>query len=386
MAVYKFFPIKDASLYSYHTDRNTGIDEMLEVYNLNSTTTSPQVARSLIQFDQSDINNFISINSATASLAFGLKAFIAYADGFNLDTDVYVYPVSGSWQNGTGKFDDSPEVRNGVTWTNRDHEDGATWNFVGNVFTTQSYNSNYTTEGGGVWWTGSYEGKQLEVSQSFSLRTSKDLNVDVTDIAMAWYSSSNSIGFDNVIDNDGFIIKLDDSIEFNVTRSASPEVKYFSVDTNTIYPPVLELKWNDYRDTSSGSLKTDITSTTNEFSLSLREQSTNILPDSVMKFRIDVREKYPPRRYNSVLDDTLDQYYLPTNSFYAIQDVDTNEYIIDFDTTYTKISKDTQSSYFTLHMNGLEPERYYKIVVKSIFNGQTHIYDDKLLFKVINNY
>jgi hypothetical protein len=109
------------------------------------------------------------------------------------------------------------------------------------------------------------------------------------------------------------------------------------------------------------------------------------MPDSVVKFKIDVREKYPTRAYNTILDDTLNKYFLPLTSYYAIQDVDTNEYIIDFDTTYTQISRDQNHSYFNLYMNGFEPERYYKVLVKSVFNNQTYIYDDKLYFKVVNN-
>ena len=41
-----------------------------------------------------------------------------------------------------------------------------------------------------------------------------------------------------------------------------------------------------------------------------------------------------------------------------------NEYIIDFDSRYTQISADATSSYFDIYMNGLEPERYYKILIQ----------------------
>jgi hypothetical protein len=316
---------------------------------------------------------------------FTLKNFIAFGDGFNLDSELYIYPISGSWENGTGKFADSPETTNGVSWKWRNFRSGSLWNFNSNTLTTHSFNPLYSVEGGGVWFTGSTEGKQLEVSQSFSLRSKKDLIIDVTDIGKAWYSSSNSIGSDTFIENNGFIVKFDDSIEFSLSQSISPLVKYFSVDTNTIYPPTLELKWRDYIDNSSGSSKSVITSVTDEFSLSLREQPTEIYPDSVVQFKIDVRETYPPRQYNTLLDNTLNKFYLPDLSFYAIQDLDTNEYIIDFDTTYTQISRNLSCSFFNLNMNGFEPERYYKVLVKSIFGGQTRIYDDKLYFKVINN-
>jgi hypothetical protein len=58
----------------------------------------------------------------------------------------------------------------------------------------------------------------------------------------------------------------------------------------------------------------------------------------------------------------LSNYYLPTASYWSIVDLDTNEVVIDFDSTYTKISADSTSNYFDVYMNGLEPERYYKIL------------------------
>ena len=35
-------------------------------------------------------------------------------------------------------------------------------------------------------------------------------------------------------------------------------------------------------------------------------------------------------------------------------------------------------------MNGLEPERYYKVVIKTIYDGQTIIVDNNNYFKIIN--
>ena len=71
------------------------------------------------------------------------------------------------------------------------------------------------------------------------------------------------------------------------------------------------------------------------------------------------------------------------SSFYAVKDLDTNEYVIEF-SEYTKISADTTSSYFDIYMNGLEPERYYKVLVQVTAGGSTTVYDDKYYFKVIN--
>jgi hypothetical protein len=76
--------------------------------------------------------------------------------------------------------------------------------------------------------------------------------------------------------------------------------------------------------------------------------------------------------------------YLPTASYYAIKDLETNEYVIDYDTSYTQLSSDSKGNYFDLYMNGLEPERYYKVCIKTIINGSTLVLDDNYYFKVVN--
>ena len=72
------------------------------------------------------------------------------------------------------------------------------------------------------------------------------------------------------------------------------------------------------------------------------------------------------------------------SSYFSIKDLDTNEIIIDFDDQFTQLSADEQGNYFTLYMNGLEPERYYNILIKTIIDGSTMIFDDNYYFKVIN--
>ena len=56
-----------------------------------------------------------------------------------------------------------------------------------------------------------------------------------------------------------------------------------------------------------------------------------------------------------------------------VKDLDTNEYVINFDSTYTKISSDSTSNYFDIYMNGLEPERYYKILISSSIGGSQNM-------------
>ena len=64
--------------------------------------------------------------------------------------------------------------------------------------------------------------------------------------------------------------------------------------------------------------------------------------------------------------------------------MDTEEIVVDYDTSYTKISCDVASNYFDVYMNGLEPERYYKILIKSVMsNGEIVVFDKDYIFKVV---
>ena len=59
--------------------------------------------------------------------------------------------------------------------------------------------------------------------------------------------------------------------------------------------------------------------------------------------------------------------------------------VFDFDTTYTKISADNTSNYFDVYMDGLQPERYYRLLIKTEIDGNTSIIDNDQVFKVVRN-
>jgi len=182
--------------------------------------------------------------------------------------------------------------------------------------------------------------------------------------------------------NYGFITKWEDTVEFSSNLQIQPVMQFYSVDTNTIYPPELEFKWQDYTTVLTGSLTSSIVSTTNLVA-SLAENPGTFLPSSINRFRFNVAPKYPARVWttSSLFTGTN---FLPTSSYYAIKDLDTNEFVVKFDTTYTQMSSDSNGNYFDVYMNGLEPERYYKVLIKTIINGSTLILDDNYYFKVIN--
>ena len=382
MAIYKIFPLQDATMYSRYPSMNTGIDAILEISNLNpSTIGTPVVARPIIQFDQSQINDIIdNLNTGSTAISASLKAFIADASGIVMKSDLYVYPTSGSWNNGSGEYLDNPPTTNGVSWKYRSNDGSNAWS-------TDNFNTNVTasfitaSEGGGTWYTSSSDIRlNLEYSQSFNLRTEKDINVDVTDIVKTWYSSSNSIvGTYTEIENNGFLLKWSDEIEFDSNLAIQPKMQFYSVDTNTIYPPQLEIKWRDYA-YNTGGLQTI---STPDIYAAVDNNQGIFYSESINQFRINCRPEFPARTFQTASIYT-DNFALPEESYYAIKDLDTNEYIINFDKEFTQISCDTTGSYFTLYMNGLEPERYYEILIQTTIDGNTIVKDDQYYFKVVN--
>ena len=373
MAVYKIFPSKDATIYSRYPKRNTGLDSILEV-SADYATTTPQVSRYLVQFDQEEINSVFN-DRITGTYQVDLKNYICNITNLNLDTTLEAYAVSGSWGMGTGRFNDTPETQNGCNWKYKTYEGEGAWDTSGfSTYATASYGE---VTGGGTWYTGSALGLNVTQSQVYSYNSNKDLNLNVTNILRNWYSASNG---DGGFSNDGFIVKLSDSDEFIANRSKQPNLKFYSIDTNTIYPPELQFKWDDrIYNTSSGIS----TITTTEMVASLDNNPGTFRRDSVHKFRVNCRPQFPTRVY-STSSLYLGRSYFPTSSYYAIKDLDTNEFVISFDDTYTKLSADTTSNYFTLYMNGLEPERYYKVMFKVELNGETIVLDDNYYFKIIN--
>jgi len=385
MAVYKIFPTKDATLYSLYPEMNTGLDEIIEA----TTTTfspfgdaNPQVSRYLIAFDQNEIEGIIN-NKVSGSWETRLRVFHANFSGLYTTSTLECYPVSGSWYMGTGHYLDVPEVTNGTSWAwldNKDSERWATSNF--SPYVTASY-SGSVYAGGGTWYTGSdYPSLNIIQSQSFAYQTTFDLNLNVTDTIKVWYSSSNGLGGYTNIVNNGFIVKQPSDKEFVNNSDDETEFKFFSTDTHTIYPPQLEFRWEDYIYNTGSSTLPIITDS--NASITSPNNIGTFYSQSIQRFRLDVRPQYPIRVYQTA-SIYLNNYYLPPLvSLYAMKDLDTNEYVIDFDPVYTRISADSQSSYFDIYMNGLQPERYYTILIQTIIDGSTLVIDQNIVFKVIN--
>ena len=373
MAVYKIFPNKDATLYSYYPTMNTGLDAILETSNTINIEGNPIVSRYLIEYDTTEIQDTINNKISGSNFNVYLKNYISTAQGINADINLELFAVAQSWNNGTGYYLDNPKTTDGSSWEYRTTSGSGNWDMSGSVGGygyTGSFNSTYSTQGGGSWFTSS--GLIPTITESFGLRSEKDLELEVKSLVNLWYSGS--------INNNGFLVKLSGSAEFNPSKNNQPILKYYSVDTNTIYPPQLEFRWRDY---SLYSAATSSIVTTQQIKLSLDDNPGEFYPSSINRFYVNVSPLYPTRTYqtSSLFTGTN---YLPTSSYYAIKDLATNEFVINFDTQYTQISSDVRGNYFNVYMSGLEPERYYKILIKTEINGSTLVLDDDYYFKVVN--
>ena len=175
--------------------------------------------------------------------------------------------------------------------------------------------------------------------------------MDITPIAKKWVTGSGRF------ENDGLILKFSNEIE-STRDNLVHGLKFFGTDSNTIYVPRLNVVWDD-QVFNTGSL--------NE----LPEEQINLNVKlkkfygqyEKAKIRINVNQKYPQKNYTTQSYHSVN-YYLPSSSYYEIRDAHTDEVILPFDYTGSKISCDENGSYFHLWMNSFQPERFYRVVVK----------------------
>ena len=399
MAYYFIFPELDTTLYS-HPDRktmNAGSDELLEIVKEpGSSDQHHHPSRVLIKFKNDDITSVINLmnkvesTTFTSSLSSSVNLQLSLADAKNI-TETHVvnaYAISQSWNEGTGKYLNLPTGSNGASWTYRNNSTTATeWagvtdatdNFgdgggTGSIFSSSGVSAPLTP-GGGTWYTGS----NFYGTQQFLKGESLDINIDVKNVIHKFSASINAGKiYPEGIQNFGFLLKTLDSVESNPSSSFG-ELQYFSSDTHTIYPPKLCFKWDDSQHTNQSVAKQ-----TGELFVSLYGNKKEYNQNEIVKFKINVRDKYPTRTFpDQQGSNFLKKSYFTTGSFYSIRDAHTEREVIPFDNTFTKLSSDNGGMYFNLYMNGLQPERYYRVLLKHINEDGTTIYDNKYYFKVV---
>lgn len=303
----QFYPTKDATIYEHTPLLNTGLDQILE---LNKTDYDN--SRILIQFDTDEITKYISDNNIQT---YNCKLKLTSIDSreIPLEYDLFVHPITQYWSMGTGKKDIMPSITTNVNWIYRTATElweGDSCSLTGSIndfynlynctgiltssyygemdgyFTGIVYSGSVLIESDNIYryflvdtfinelllgrFTGEIEGiysgsiiaaisgsvninyytnfqggsfnQHIYSTQSFDYELC-DTDVDITNILNDWISGSYS--------NNGLLIKLSDTEE---SQSNHTTLQFYSKDTHTIYPPKLELYWDDSNFITSASI------------------------------------------------------------------------------------------------------------------------------------
>ena len=370
---YFIFPTKDNWISSgsntsttgvSEKDQNFGQDPVLEIKKEFYNSSFDYQTRALVQFGGSDFN-FIS-NSIQDGDITNPKFFLRLYEtegtqDLSIDYRIAALPISQSWDEGVGKFGDNPKVTNGCSWENRNNFPGASVSL-------------WTPSGVSTGGSGSAS------VQAFS-NESPDINMNVTDAIDQIFSGS--------IDNNGFLLKISGSQETDEQTFA--QLKFFSRNTHTIYPPKLEVRWDDHTpatgDNTGSLLPINVTGTDDNY-LYVKQLRDSYKETEKVKFRVGARKRYIQKDFSGSVQTNSPQFIPEKSGSYSIVDVATGETIVPFkdidDNVFTYLSCDVSGSYFTQWLNTFQPNRIYKILLKlTNDDNQEYIYDDDFEFKIV---
>lgn len=204
------------------TGSNLGSSPTLQVFAVkdNLFTGSVEWARTLLQFDIVDLSRSIFVDKTvpSSSVTYTLK-MPNFVHGGTIPTsfELFVYPLSRSWTEGTGSDSSRWRDYGWVNWISASSTQ--TWSATGSDFLTTGYGSG---------------------SQLFD-RGQEDLEMDLTSMVNNWLTSST--GGAGGLPNSGIVVKLgtteeNNPITYDTKMFHSRESKY--VDRI----PHLEARWD----------------------------------------------------------------------------------------------------------------------------------------------
>ena len=213
----------------------------------------------------------------------------------------------------------------------------------------------------------------LQVSSSFSSSLSSSISASLVSVSSTVQSISSSLSSSLVAT----------TVTHTLQTGEAEDLRFFSRQTNTIYSPKLELRWDDHSVVSgsnTGSLTPlDLSGQTENYLYQLHTREA-YKETEIVKFRFGARKRYIDKSFTTSIQTVSGSYFPEGSASYSIIDMATNEDVIPF-SSYTTMSCDPVSPYFTQDLNTFEPNRAYKILIKVKHNdNQTIIYDDDFEF------
>lgn len=392
-------PEKDATIYGYAENVNTGIDEIIELNTRQCIEGFPagdyEPSRILIDFpnvegDFSSIaqdgpNAFGAFGYQTTNRsfqptagtglgppnAFGffgeelaperdfedpeepgeeveqneasawLRMWFASGRGMPKKYTIEAFPVEKDWVEGRGRLENRPPTSDPVNWTTRIPEED--WNNPGGDF------------------------------QSFP-RSKEEFDGDDPDVYM---------NVDALLSEDlehGILLKREDE-----SLERLSELKFFSLETRTIFVPHLLIGRDDYEFNTENSQpiqKDNFTAYVTGLDHEYHGGPT--------RFEVTVEEKFEQREFLGIRptarkESIENRRYLPARSLtWEIKDVRTGTVFFPFDERYSAVSFNGNTHYFDVNLDNLLPKREYEILLKYTDpqTGNEEIFDHHQTFKV----
>jgi len=338
-------------------NQNFGKDQILEVKKFFYNDSFHHQSRGLVQFSGTNFTNMSQsiVNKTITNPKFYLKLYEVEGNSKLSDNyTLHIQPISQSWVEGTGKFGDNPKNILGCSWENRNNViNGDTTNWADNGGTILSVSSS---------------------TQTF-LNESSDIEVEVTNMVNMWLSGQE--------ENYGMLIRISGSQETDETTFC--DLKFFGRKTHTIYPPRLEVRWDDHAPctgSNTGSLTQLTSSGLVDNHLYCKGLQEAYKENDRVRFRVGSRKKYIQKTFANSIQTYTGSFITEGSGSYAIKDVATNDFIIPF-SDYTSIGCNTEGMYFNQWLDGFFPDRVYKILLKlKTDDKQEQIFDGNFEFIV----
>lgn len=325
----------------------------------------PVLSRALLHFDFNDVSESIASGKMT-NPKFYLNMKICESVEVPIKYTLYAYPVSQSWNMGTGyKYDGATSA------------DGASWKFTDGIINTWYSGSLTDCSGGGVWWSasgsissGSGFNQQVYVSGSFGAKQdfdyqTSDVKMEVTSMVLGWLRGT-------IVNNGLIVMHSDESSSLDYGT-----LKFFSKETNTIYSPYIDVAWNDVSIVTGSADPIQI----RDCVVDMKNMSKEYKFGSLVRMDVTARKRYPQKTFTNRLSDYLAPYYLPSGSYYQIKDAESEEVVLPYD-EYTQLSFDGNGNYFMLDTTGLPVERYFKVEIRTEQSGSYNTFTVPTAFKI----
>lgn len=346
MAVVRLFPSQDTSIVR-GIKVDMGRDEVLEL-GMSSKDNKSYPSRILMQFDQDQLQSVFRKVKAETKVTATLHLTTTIVQNLPVYYTVEVYPLLEAWEEGVNRIHDVLIPKDNI-----DLNTGATWEL-------RTRNQEWEEPGGKY-------NEEIVCKQGFGTQSPTSLNVEVSEIVSGWISEQ--------IPNHGFLLRLNDE---DIILQLGTRISFYSVNTHTIYSPYLELQWDDSvyepgetKEVKEGIVVTSIQGLQQEFRWEEKRQ-----------FRVGVKPLFPERVFSTSSIYNV-PYVLPKGTKWGVKDEYTAEMVVDF-SEGTNLSADTTGSFFTLDMNLLEPERYYRVLFQvQLEDDRKYVLDNREIFKIV---